>query len=81
MGLFRKKKKEEAVEVREETPAVSSGIPGEVIAAISAAVYCMFGEGARVMSVRRQRQTTAEIRKVCLEHGRSVGEYQTFLLI
>ena len=57
MGLFRKKKKEEAVEVREETPAVSSGIPGEVIAAISAAVYCMFGEGARVMSVRRQQRS------------------------
>ena len=57
MGLFRRKKKEEAVEVREETPAVSSGIPGEVIAAISAAVYCMFGEGARVMSVRRQQRS------------------------
>ena len=57
MGLFRRKKKEEAVEVREDTPAVSSGIPGEVIAAISAAVYCMFGEGARVMSVRRQQRS------------------------
>ena len=57
MGLFRRKKKEEAVEVREETPAVSSGIPGEVIAAISAAVYCMFGEGAKVMSVRRQQRS------------------------
>ena len=57
MGLFRRKKKEEAVEVREETPAVSSGIPGEVIAAISAAVYCMFGEGAKVMIVRRQQRS------------------------
>ncbi|MBR5980170.1 MAG: OadG family protein [Oscillospiraceae bacterium] len=57
MGLFKRKKKEEAVEVREETPAVSSGIPGEVIAAISAAVYCMFGEGAKVMSVRRQQRS------------------------
>ncbi|MBP1555305.1 MAG: hypothetical protein IKX09_03060 [Oscillospiraceae bacterium] len=58
MGLFsRKKKKEEVVEVREETSAVSSGIPGEVIAAISAAVYCMFGEGAKVMSVRRQQRS------------------------
>ena len=57
MGLFRRKKKEEAVEVREDTPAVSSGIPGEVIAAISAAVYCMFGEGAKVMSVRRQQRS------------------------
>ena len=57
MGLFKRKKKEEAVEVREETPAVSGGIPGEVIAAISAAVYCMFGEGAKVMSVRRQQRS------------------------
>ena len=58
MGLFsRKKKKEEVVEVREETSAVGSGIPGEVIAAISAAVYCMFGEGAKVMSVRRQQRS------------------------
>ena len=59
MGLFSRKKKneiKEVTEVREET-AVSSGIPGEVIAAISAAVYCMFGEGARVMSVRRQQRT------------------------
>ena len=57
MGLFKRKKKEDAVEVREETSAVSSGIPGEVIAAISAAVYCMFGEGAKVMSVRRQQRS------------------------
>ena len=57
MGLFKRKKKEEAVEVREETPAVSGGIPGEVIAAISAAVYCMFGEGAKVKSVRRQQRS------------------------
>ena len=57
MGLFSRKKKSEVVEVREETPAVSSGIPGEVIAAISAAVYCMFGEGAKVMSVRRQQRS------------------------
>ena len=57
MGLFKRKKKEETVEVREETSAVSSGIPGEVIAAISAAVYCMFGEGAKVMSVRRQQRS------------------------
>ncbi|MBR4827989.1 MAG: OadG family protein [Oscillospiraceae bacterium] len=57
MGLFSRKKKAEVVEVREETPAVSSGIPGEVIAAISAAVYCMFGEGAKVMSVRRQQRS------------------------
>ncbi|MBR5070884.1 MAG: OadG family protein [Oscillospiraceae bacterium] len=57
MGLFKRKKKEEAVEVREETSAVSSGIPSEVIAAISAAVYCMFGEGAKVMSVRRQQRS------------------------
>ncbi len=57
MSLFKRKKKEEVVEVREEKPAVASGIPGEVIAAISAAVYCMFGEGARVMSVRRQQRS------------------------
>ena len=57
MSIFKRKKKEEVVEVREEKPAVASGIPGEVIAAISAAVYCMFGEGARVMSVRRQQRT------------------------
>ena len=58
MGLFsRKKKTEPVVETVKETPAVSNDIPGEVIAAISAAVYCMFGEGARVMSVRRQQRT------------------------
>ncbi len=57
MGLFSRKKKTEAVEVKEEVSAISTSIPGEVIAAISAAVYCMFGEGARVMSVRRQQRT------------------------
>ena len=57
MSLFKRKKKEKVVEVREEKPAAASGIPGEVIAAISAAVYCMFGEGARVMSVRRQQRS------------------------
>ena len=57
MGLFSRKKKKETVEVKEEVSAVSTSIPGEVIAAISAAVYCMFGEGARVMSVRRQQRT------------------------
>lgn len=57
MSLFKRKKKAEVVEVREEKPAAASGIPGEVIAAISAAVYCMFGEGARVMSVRRQQRS------------------------
>ena len=57
MGLFSRKKKTETVEVKEEVSAVSTTIPGEVIAAISAAVYCMFGEGARVMSVRRQQRT------------------------
>ena len=57
MGIFSRKKKTEAVEVKEEVSAVSTSIPGEVIAAISAAVYCMFGEGARVMSVRRQQRT------------------------
>lgn len=57
MGLFSRKKKTETVEVKEEVSAVSTSIPGEVIAAISAAVYCMFGEGARVMSVRRQQRT------------------------
>ena len=57
MGLFSRKKKTEAVEVKEEVSAVSTSIPGEVIAAISAAVYCMFGEGTRVMSVRRQQRT------------------------
>ena len=57
MGLFSRKKKKETVEVKEEVSAVSTSIPGEVIAAISAAVYCMFGEGTRVMSVRRQQRT------------------------
>ena len=57
MGLFSRKKKTETVEVKEEVSAVSTSIPGEVIAAISAAVYCMFGEGARVMSVRRQQRS------------------------
>ncbi|MBQ1358193.1 MAG: OadG family protein [Oscillospiraceae bacterium] len=57
MGLFSRKKKTETVEVKEEVSAVSTSIPGEVIAAISAAVYCMFGEDARVMSVRRQQRT------------------------
>ena len=54
MALFNRKKK---AEIKKEVPAVSTGIPGEVIAAISAAVYCMFGEGAKVMSVRRQQRT------------------------
>ncbi len=57
MGLFSRKKKAEVTEVKEEKAVVSTGIPGEVIAAISAAVYCMFGEGAKVMSVRRQQRT------------------------
>ena len=59
MGLFSRKKKTEPVveTVKEEKPEVSNAIPGEVIAAISAAVYCMFGESARVMSVRRQQRT------------------------
>ena len=58
MGLFSRKKKTEIVEeVKSEAPVVSNDIPGEVIAAISAAVYCMFGEGVRVMSVRRQQRT------------------------
>lgn len=34
-------------------PAVEAGIPGEVVAAISAAVYSVMGEGATVVSVRR----------------------------
>jgi len=61
MGLFSRKKKTAAVENTEnntaavETPV--AGIPGDVIAAISAAVYCMFGEGAKVTSVRRQQRT------------------------
>ena len=54
MALFNRKKK---AEVKEEVSAVSAAIPSEVIAAISAAVYCMFGEGAKVMSVRRQQRT------------------------
>lgn len=55
MGLFSRKNKveQQAAPVAEPAAAAPAGIPGEVIAAISAAVACMFGEGARVRSVRR----------------------------
>lgn len=37
-------------------PAVESGIPGEIIAAISAAVYCTEGENVTVRGIRRLPQ-------------------------
>lgn len=40
-------------------PAVEEGISGEVVAAISAAVYCMEGSGATICSIKRQSPITA----------------------
>lgn len=40
-------------------PAVEQGISGEVVAAISAAVYCMEGSGATICSIKRQSPITA----------------------
>lgn len=37
-------------------PQVEAGIPDEVVAAISAAVYCTMGEGASVVSVRHSKR-------------------------
>lgn len=37
-------------------PAVEGGIPGEIIAAISAAVYCTEGENVTVRGIRRLPQ-------------------------
>lgn len=38
-------------------PQVEEGIPGEIVAAISAAVYSTLGEDASVVSVRRGKHT------------------------
>ena len=43
-------------------PAVEAGIPGEVVAAISAAVYCLEGSAVTVRSVRRLPQPAASRR-------------------
>lgn len=40
-------------------PVVEDGISGEVVAAISAAVYCMEGSGATIRSIKRQSPITA----------------------
>ena len=55
MGLFSRKKKVEETPVAAAPVAAQqpAGIPGEVIAALSAAVAMMMGEGARIRSVRR----------------------------
>ncbi|WP_294497377.1 sodium pump decarboxylase subunit gamma [uncultured Gemmiger sp.] len=37
-------------------PAVEAGIPGEVVAAIAAAVYCLEGGSVTVKSIRRKQQ-------------------------
>lgn len=72
VGKLEKKMQNRQPEVREEQekaeiihpsepavqpePYVERGIPGEVVAAISAAVYCLYGEAPRsVISVRRAR--------------------------
>ena len=43
-------------------PAVEAGIPGEVVAAIAAAVYCLEGSAVTVRSVRRLPQSAASRR-------------------
>ena len=43
-------------------PAVEAGIPGEVVAAIAAAVYCLEGSAVTVRSVRRLPQPAASRR-------------------
>lgn len=43
-------------------PAVEAGIPGEIVAAIAAAVYCMEGTAVTVKSVRRLQQPAANRR-------------------
>lgn len=40
-------------------PVVEEGISGEVVAAISAAVYCMEGSGATICSIKRKSPITA----------------------
>lgn len=40
-------------------PVVEEGISGEIVAAISAAVYCMEGSGATICSIKRQSPITA----------------------
>ena len=57
MGLFSSKKKEAevvpAAAVAAPVAPQPAGIPGEVGAAISAAVACVMGESARIHSIRR----------------------------
>ena len=43
-------------------PAVEAGIPGEVVAAIAAAVYCLEGSAVTVRSVRSLPQSAASRR-------------------
>lgn len=50
-------------------PAVEAGIPGEVVAAIAAAVYCLEGGGVTVRSVRRMPQPGASRRGVWGDAG------------
>ena len=50
-------------------PAVEAGIPGEVVAAIAAAVYCLEGAGVTVRSVRRLPQPGASRRGVWGDAG------------
>lgn len=50
-------------------PAVEAGIPGEVVAAIAAAVYCLEGGGVTVRSVRRVPQPGASRRGVWGDAG------------
>lgn len=45
-----------AVSAPKSAPAVQDGISGEVVAAISAAVYAMEGENATVCSIQKQPQ-------------------------
>lgn len=40
-------------------PVVEQGISGEVVAAISAAIYCMEGSGATIRTIKRQSPITA----------------------
>ena len=50
-------------------PAVEAGIPGEVVAAIAAAVYCLEGANVTVHSVRRLPQPAASRRGVWGDAG------------
>lgn len=57
-GSALRKEPESVPAARKPAPFVEEGIPGEVVAAVAAAVYCLYGDGSRsVVSIRRQSPT------------------------